>query len=221
MKLLSIMVPSRDDFNNTVTRIVQGPEYKHLKSGFTDFIDRIKSAVGDWIAKQLKKVFSDAASVGAISNKLSTVFIIIGLLVIIAIIIIIALKINKTMERKRRVKEILGEKIDEKTTPMSLRRKALRFREEGELRQAVRMDFIALLLLMHEKSLLYLDETKTNEEIYNYLKKNSFSNLHGIRYLMDNFNSTWYGNKSCSKELNDNWEDNLNLVWNEVVKYEA
>lgn len=221
MKLLSLTVPSKDEFDSSVFNIVQSPGYRHLKNGFKDFIGTIRSAVKEWLMKLLNKLLNNMDSAASVSDKLSTIFIIIGILAILAIILIIIVKVNKTLERKRKVNEILGEKIDERTTPSTLRKRALSFYEAGDLRQAIRFDFIALLLLMHEHNVVYLDETKTNEEIYNYLGKNSFSKLEGFKYLVDTFNSTWYGHKESDKEGYKYWSSNINALWNEVTKHES
>lgn len=221
MKLLSLIIPSKNEFDSTVHNIFQSAEYRHFKNPLRDVIDNIKRTMKEWFSKWLQRTFSNMSNVKEISETLSTIFMIIGILVIVAIIVIIILKINKGFEKKRRVKEILGEKIDDKTTPLSLRQKASAFIQSGDLRKAIRYEFIALLLLMHEKNLVYLDETKTNEEIYRYLKKNDFSNLFDFRNLIDIFNSTWYGHKTFDENSYDRWDESMKLLWNEVIKHEA
>lgn len=221
VRLLSLIIPSKDEFDSTVNSILQGAEYRHLKNPLRDFIDNIKRTIKEWFANWLQRTFSNMSNVKEISETLSIIFMVIGILVVVAIIVIIILKFNKGFERKKRVKEILGEKIDDKTTPLSLRQKASDFIQSGDLRKAIRYEFIALLLLMHEKNLVYLDETKTNEEIYRHLKKNKFSIISAFKNLIDIFNSTWYGHKEFNKNSYDKWEQNMQLLWNEVKKYEA
>jgi len=162
-------------------------------------------------------LFSNMGNMTSISGTLSTVFIIIGLLAIVTIIILIVIKFSKTFEKRTRIKEILGEKIEEGTTPNSLRLKAETFAKEEDYRQAIRFDFIALLLLMHDRNILYLDETKTNEEIYNYLKKNDFSQLVLFKALINDFNANWYGHKVWNNGLYKIYKDNVSLIWNEVI----
>jgi hypothetical protein len=217
MNLLTLISPSKTEFENTVHKILQQPEYKSLKLGLQDYIQMLKDYISQGIMNILKKIFSNMATNASISGTLSTVFIIIGLLAIITIVVLIAIKFSKTFESKTRIKEILGEKIDEKTTPNSLRLKAEAFAGSEDYRQAIRFDFIALLLLMHEKNLLYLDETKTNEEIYNYLKKKDFSELIIFKAMINDFNANWYGHKVWNKDLYKTWNDNINLIWNEVI----
>lgn len=214
------MVPPKPEFDNTIYRIIQRAEYRHLSNRLQDFLEAVKGAVSDWIIELFKGMDFPTPKAPVISDRLSTVFMIIGLLVILAIIIWIVVNVSKSFEKKARIKEILGERIDEKTTTGSLRSKAAGFLREGDFRQAIRYDFIALLLLMHEKSLLYLDETKTNQEIYHYLKKNGFSSLQALEHLIDTFNTTWYGHRQCDRDRYDMWSNRLGSLWNEVIHVE-
>lgn len=220
MKALSTMVPSKSEFDSTIQEILQRPQYRHLKSGSNDFIQRIREAIKQWLEKSFENIHLDAASIPSAPDGLSTIFMIVGLLSILTIMIGIIVKVSKTFEKKSRVKEILGEKIDDQTTPKGLRRKASAFEKQGDFRQAIRYDFIALLFLMHEKGLLYLEETKTNEEIYNYLRRKGFFMLSLFKDMINTFNSAWYGHKLCNKDIYEKWNSNINLLWNGVINYE-
>lgn len=221
MKLISLVMPSKEAFDKSVYDIVQSPSYSHLRNGVSDFINKIKEGLTTWFTGFLNKIFNNIDRASVYGEELSTVFIIFGILIIAAIIIVIILNINKTSERRRKVKEILGEKISENTTPNSLREKALNYYENGDIRQALRYDFISLLLLMHNNKIIYLDETKTNEEIYGFLRKNNFNMLKSFKVLIDSFNLSWYGNKGIHEESYSEWRCNINLIWNEVAKHES
>lgn len=218
--LLSMINPSKSEFDKTIYDILKLPQYNHLKSNLQNLIEMVKEAIAQWISKMFQNVFSNVESAQSVSSKLSIMFMIIGLLAIIAIIVIAIIKTSKIFKKDIRVKEILGERIDDKTTPNSLRRKACSFEGEGDFREAIRYDFIALLLLMHENNVLYLDETKTNEEINNYLKKNNFSMLSTFEYLISIFNSSWYGHKLCERDAYQNWSNSINELWSGVIIYE-
>lgn len=209
-----------EKFQSTVDKILNSSEYSHLKGGLRDLIDGLKEKLQQWLVKLLSNTFSNLESANVMSEKLSLIFMIIGILAIVTIIVIIVVKISKTFERKRRVKEILGEKIDDNTTPISLINKADGYKNQGDFRQAIRYKFIGLLLLLHEKTLLYLDETKTNEEIYNYLRKSKISFLEDFKELIDIFNASWYGHRDCNETVYDKWNENFKVVWNEVINYE-
>jgi len=220
MIALSLINPSKPEFENAVNKILKQPEYKGLKLGLLDYINMAKEYIYKTVLNLLKHIISNMDTASSLAGTLSTVFIIIGLLAIITIIILIVIRFSKTFEKKSRIKEILGEKIDDRTTPKSLRLKAEAFAKADDYRQAIRFDFIALLLLMHERNLIYLDETKTNEEIYNYLKKGDFSNLMIFKALINDFNDNWYGHKVWNLDLYKIWKDNIGLIWNEVIYHE-
>jgi hypothetical protein len=215
------MIPTNNEFDDTVQDILKRAEYTHLKNPISDLINKLKDMISEALERWFKKNLSNLDNGAAVSEALSTVFMIVGILAIVVIIVIIIVKVNKTFERKKRIKEILGEKIDERTTPRGLRQKASSFSEAGDLRQAIRFEFIALLLLMHEKNLVYLDETKTNEEIFKYLRKNNFERAELFKNTADIFNYTWYGHKALKEESYKQWSSSFEVLWNGVIKHES
>lgn len=221
MEFLCIIDTSKTEFNNTIDKIASRPEYKNLANSIMDFVDMIKEKITRFILNILMKTFSNAASALSISKGASTVILIIGLLALLALITFIAVKIGKAFERRRRITEILGEKIDDNTTPFTLKEKAALSLAAGEIREAIRYDFIALLLLMHENNLIYLDETKTNEEIYYFLKRNGFNLLSNFRYCIDTFNLVWYGHKIEGGSVYEKWDGSLSQLWNGVISDET
>lgn len=220
MNLISLIITSKPEFQRSVDNILNSAEYSHLKNDTRNFIERIREAIAKKILEFLNKNLSGIKLSSSASQALPDIFMIIGVLLLILLIVLIILKTNKSFSKKRRLKEILGEKIDEATTPMTLRKKASQFKEKGDLRQAIRLDFISILLLLHESSILYLDEAETNEEIYKYLKKENFFKLEDMKYLMNIFNSTWYGHKICTEDMYNHWSYKIDLLWNEVIKLE-
>ncbi|MBU3074522.1 hypothetical protein [Clostridium estertheticum] len=220
MNVLSIIIPSNQEFDNTINKILQGSDYKHLRNGVGDFIQNSKDIISQWIQKIFRKTISSINLKNSVSDNLATVFIIIALILIALIVILIIVKLSKSFERKERIKEILGEKIHDKTTPSSLRSLAISFEVKDDYRQAIRYYFISILLLMHEKSIIYLDETKTNEEIYKCLLQNKFSDSSVLEYVIIDFNSSWYGHKIFNKETYDKTLQNINLLWKGVLSYE-
>lgn len=218
--MVKLMLPSKKEFDYVVNKIIQKSEYAHLKYSLKDFLAKIKKAITDWLFRLLEKNFSNLKNSFEISDTLSTIFMIIGIILICAIIVIIIVKINKTFEKQGEIKEILGEKISNNTTPNSLRNKAESFKKYGDYRKAIRYDFIAVLLLMHRKNVVYLDETKTNKEIYKYLLKNEYSMSSNFKLLADSFNYYWYGHKNCGENEYLNFSNTFDELWNEVIGFE-
>ena len=220
MKFLSLIITSKSKFDNTVHNILQKPEYKSLRNTVMDFIENIKEKLSNWFLGILKRIFSNMNVSSSDSDKLSIIFIILAVSVAIAVIVFIIVKFYKNHQKRYRISEILGERIDSKTTPESIKNKAGVYASQQDFRQALRYDFIALLLLMHESNVVYLDETKTNEEIFSYLKIKNFNKMNIFRNLIDIFNNTWYGNKLCDGDRYKKWQENINEFWNEVINYE-
>lgn len=220
MSLFSTVIPTEPIFDETIKEILSHPRYRGLRGGFMDFIQDIKDKIRKWIMEIFERTFSNLSNVPEISDRLSTLFMIIGILIIVGIIIFIIIKLNKTFDKKASIREILGEKIDEGVTPNSLRDRAEEFAKKGDYRQGIRYGFIGVLLLMHEMSILYLDETKTGEEIYDYLRKNKFEMAPDFKKLVRIFNASWYGHKYSNQELYDEWKATMDLVWNGVTSYE-
>ena len=217
MNLLFITNPSKTEFNDTVDKVLQRPEYASLRRNITNYIDRFK----EWVQEALSKIFSDLFSNVAIGSGISDILVIVALIVFTILIVYIAVRIGRTFERRKRIKEILGERIDENTTPASLKLKAAGLAQIGNIREAIRFDFIGLLLLMHERNVVYLDETKTNEEIYMYLLRKKFNLLKQMKNCINIFNQVWYGHKDGSNDLYKEWTGNAVELWNEVNTYAA
>ncbi|OPJ62130.1 hypothetical protein [Clostridium oryzae] len=221
MVIYKSLNPSSRQFEDTINSIINRVDYVNLRNGIADFIDNVKQAIIKFLIKIIKGVIKGAVNAPKIADNLSTIFIIIAIVTIAAVLIVIVVKISKTFERKGRITEILGEKIDERTTPVTLRKKAEEFLKAKDYRSAVRFEFIALLLLMHERNVVYLDETNTNEEIYEYLKTTGFNGLDSFKKLINIFNNCWYGHRNSSEQMYNKWIKELTLVWNGVVHSES
>jgi len=214
VKVFSLLTPTKPEFDNTVKKILGN------KKGYENVIEKIKDIITKWIDKLLEKIVSRATA-QTISNKASTIILVIALILVITIVIIIALKILKTIDRKSSVKEILGEIIDDKTTPEGLRVKAEGFLTQGDYRQGVRYSFVALLLLMHNNNILYLEEAKTNKELIVMLEDNGFKGIKEFKELVVLFNSIWYGHKNLNEDTCNLWQQDMTRLWNEVLNIEA
>lgn len=214
-------VATNVEFENTMNKVLQRPSYSHLRYNTGNVIERLKEFLKEWLEKRLDKLFENKPLITtSTADQLSNVFIALGVLLIVALIIVIVVRVNKTIDKSTKIREILGERIDEKTTPTSLRQKAQKFETEGVLRLAIRFDFIALLLLMHNNNLLYLDEAKTNEEFYLALSKRDLTKINEFKVLINIFNNTWYGHKESNGEEYLQWKNKIEELWNEVVDYE-
>lgn len=216
MKLTHSLI-SKMDFDHKISEIQDRPEYTHLNAGIRDFIERIREGIKNWLTDLLRHAFSTMPGAPSIPGQASVVFLVVGILVIAAIVIFIAIKAGKTFERNKKIKEILGERVDGGVTTSSLKARASEYERDGEYRLAIRYGYIGLLLLMHEKDILYLEDTKTNGEILQTLGRSEFPMLHQFQQLAGMFNASWYGHMDYSRQAYEQWNDNMNLIWNRIT----
>ncbi len=216
VSLLHIIETSQRKFNEAVNEVLENPKYSFLKSETNSYIEFIREKIRNTIKRFLEEKLSDTSI-----NKGASLIVIIVLLIVFAVIIAwIITRIIRGFERKKPIKNILGEYIDENTTPLSLKEKAVKAVQMGNFREAIRYDYIALLFLLHEKGFIYLEETKTNEEIYNYLRMRNFYLLNDMRICINLFNAIWYGHKRGNQEMYERWTRSFLKLWNEVMNYE-
>lgn len=202
-------------FEDKIEEILSRKEYIHLSS----FFEKLKEKIINLIKKMFENtsIDIDGTIINILDNK---IWFYVGLMILVVIMVVISVKIINRFQRNTSVKEILGEKIHETTTPDGLRLRAKNHRVQGNLTQAIRLDFIALLLLMHEKRLLYLEDSKTNKEIEKAIQQKKLSSTDKFHALTEIFNAAWYGKKSCDNQVDASWQENMDLVWKEVTAYE-
>ncbi len=214
------MSATQEEFAKTVNKVALAPEYRIMRwkkliyGQLADWKDQLVN----WLLQQAQN--NDWSFNPDFLDLLANLVIIVGVIVIAIVIIYSILYLVKSFKQDNRVEEILGEEITEETTPDSLRAKAKQLQQAGQLRRSIRYDFIALLYLMHQQSFLYLDQAKTNQEIYLHLKETKFFGLDSFKELVTIFNATWYGHQDCDQQSYQRWTFNLNSLWKEVANDE-
>jgi hypothetical protein len=214
------MSATQEEFAKTVNEVALAPEYRILrwKKLIYGQLVEWKDQLATWLLQQAQT--KDWSLNPSWLDLLANLVIIVGVIVLGIVIIYSILYLVKTFKQDNQVEEILGEEITEETTPDSLRAKAQQLQQADQLRRSIRYDFIALLYLMHQQSFLYLDQAKTNQEIYFYLEETDFFGLDSFKELVTIFNATWYGHQDCDQYSYQRWAANLNALWDEVANDE-
>lgn len=106
-------------------------------------------------------------------------------------------------KEKKRNRVILGERIGEDESADDLFSEAEHLALEGQLREAIRKGYIALLCELSDRKIIGLARHKTNRDYLRDVRKRSglFENMSG---LTGSYERNWYGLRPS--ELND-WED--------------
>lgn len=210
----------KDEFDKVVAEVLKRPEYKRLHGDYVNFIDRIRNIIMDWIKAWLERLFSMEDKLGAPAFGISNGIVIIGLILLVFLVIILFFSMKKIVGKNQKVRTIFGEEISATTTAEGLRNKASEYKSQGDYREAIRIGFISLLLKMNEKNLLYLDETKTNEEMTKILKNNDFKYIRLFQSITYLFNEAWFGHKSIQEDEFSLWEGKMDELWNGVLSIE-
>lgn len=213
------MAVSKEVFDQTVNEVLAQNKYFYLNNQLGEMAETFLEKLKRWIDELLSSRISDEQTVEKLSDIACTV---IEVLVIVCIALLLMLVIRSIYRsrKNRKIDEILGEKITKETTPFTLLDKARRFETKEEYRMSIRYSYIGLLLLMHEKKLLYIEKSMTNTEIYNALRDNTFGRLTQMKQLMKHFEYTWYGQNAYSQEEYMQYQIEHKALWDEVMKNE-
>ncbi|AOT72889.1 hypothetical protein [Geosporobacter ferrireducens] len=200
-------------FKKAVDQVIESPKYIHLRSEGNVW-DKVLEAIGKWFNRPSNRSYKPMPESPPISGNIWFIIIVIGLL------ILLYYYMAKTREDTGIKNKILyGEVIHEDTSPEYLFEKAIGFEKDGNYREAVRLYFISILLYMNEKSLCFLNESKTNMEIIKELRRKAFKGVAIFICIGDYFYYIWYGNKEVNEDRLLWYKEKVNDLFMEVKNY--
>lgn len=208
-----MQMPSIDTFNSVIDKLLQTLKYiKFNKWVLNQIYNFLK-----WLWELIKYLFmrSSTGKAGIGGTKIVLVSIV-AFVVVVTLLLIVWMIIRS--KRKRKVKSILGEKIDKNSTVGSFIDRSKELEDKGAYREAIRLRFIAVLFYLHENHYLYHDNTMTGQEMINRLKADRFIAVNAFSVITGLFNYIWYGMKEIDKTKYEDWRDNENIFWQEVRK---
>ncbi len=217
---LNAVILKKEEFDKIVNQILQKPEYRRLSTDYMDITERIRNMILGWIEAWIEKLFNAGDKLNTPAIGISNTIVTVGAVLLVIFIILLFLSMRKIVGKNKKIKTIYGEEINSATTAEGLRDKAKGCKNNGNYREAIRIGFISLLLKMNEKNLLYLDETKTNSEMLEILKKNGFEYIKLFQSLTYLFNEVWFGHKTIHEDEYSLWEMKMDELWNGVLSVE-
>ncbi|TCO74589.1 hypothetical protein [Marinisporobacter balticus] len=200
-------------FDGTINQIIDSAKYLHLKGNknlFQIFLEKLSNL--------LNKPFTKETSHSTFSTNTTQNTFILLLILSLAALIFYLMKQNSHGSIMHS-KIIYGETIDEETTYDGLYKKAIQCEEEKNYKDAVRLHFISILIVMNEKSLCFLDDSKTNYEMLKVLKNKKFKGMHIFKSIGDYFQYIWYGDKQIHQEQFSCYKDQITNLVMEVHHY--
>jgi hypothetical protein len=121
------------------------------------------------------------------------------------------------MDKNKKVRKLFGTVIGDLVTPDDMMNKSREYEKAGDLRNAVKFSFIGLLLLMQCSNVIYLDESKTNRELLNDLRKKNWYLSEPFTNIVNTFDACWYGHKELDEIQYKAWSHEIEDVWEGVV----
>ena len=172
-----------------------------------------ESRLQRWIARAwrafvalLMQIFSSRSGPVARPGKasLNVVRVLIGLGLVVALVtggVVLVRRLRRRVrrERKRDVREVLGEKIEEDVTTEDLLAKAAELARSGDYRAAIRRAYIALLYELEQRGKLRLARDKTNRDYMNEIRSDQVI-YEPVVLLTNTFETVWYGERSATNE---------------------
>lgn len=100
-------------------------------------------------------------------------------------------------KKKPKVREVLGEVIDEDATTEDLLARAAELARSGDYRSAIRRAFVALLFELERRGTVRLDRAKTNRDYLNEVRSDRML-VEPMTGLTSIFERVWYGEQPAS-----------------------
>ncbi|MCT4593459.1 MAG: hypothetical protein N4A57_04195 [Anaeromicrobium sp.] len=208
-----------EEFQKEISNILDRNEYAHLKRDYERAIEKIVEKIGKWLGK-----FFQHSNVGErvmeVSEPVSKVILALIIIAIIVIVVLVVLRLKKSKDMSFKEKSILGEVIKEGTSSDTFRNRAKEMEKIGEYKDSIRLEFIGLLLKLHENHILYLDESKTNYEFIEELKGKGIEYTPLFIRIVEIFNESHYGDTYVNVGYFKRWKENIHVLWSEVLKVE-
>jgi len=148
------------------------------------------------------------------ANTIQTVFIAAAAVLLAAAAVFIFMRLKRRARRKQTMQEIFDELRTGAVTYEELLRNAAKFAEKGLYRDAVRYEYISLLWVLNNYSVIYLTDYKTNSQIKREIQQNAPLIHERFSGVVNMFNIAWFGHKKITPE---SYNDNRERV-NELIK---
>ncbi len=197
---------SKDEHKRKIAEILRRQEYQPPQEKGESLFQQWVRRFSDWLASVFPRVpaFSES-SPGA--GNLTMVLQIVVVVLLIALLGFLVYKIAPMISyrfgrKEKRVKGdrvILGERIAENISGKDLFGEAEGLAREGNVREAIRKGYIALLCELGDRKLVRLARHKTNRDYLRDVKVDPALHKHMIG-LTGSYEQNWYGLRSVGVE---------------------
>jgi hypothetical protein len=199
----------RDAERGRLNAILRDPEFNQKSQQQGGALRRIIEQIFEWIRNLLPD--TDPIRPGA-SPRSSQFAQVIVLALCLAVLAYIGWRVwsrrarsPKTLKLKRKARVVLGERLEADQTAADLLDDAERLARAGDLRGAIRKAYIALLCELGDRSVIRLEQHKTNRDYLQAVRRAAPPSLYTeMLPLTFNFELHWYGLQDASET---DWTD--------------
>lgn len=205
------MSPDREKkVTDTLGDILSSREFTEPENKIT-IADRIADMIKDfikWILELLpdRKTEGDSrldpqyTPPGALALKVLAIVLIFALVFFLVFFIFRNLRSSKSVKKKEDAELLTILKDYEEVERM-----ALEFYSKGDIRQAIRFLYMALLLKLNEINIVRIDKSKTNKQYLREAFESQYSFYSEMKEFTHDFNRYWYGRNSVDNYKFDYW----------------
>lgn len=201
---------SKDEDKRKLAEILKREEYVKPEEQGETWIQSLIRRFMEWLREKMPTGAEEkSAPVG--SPALSFALMIALFVLVLALIgfllykfaPLIGLEFRRRTKKEKQDRVILGERLAADEDAGSLFSEAERLAREGNLRQAIRKGYIALLCELSDRKIIGLAQHKTNRDYLRDVRRRDalYQNMSG---LTDNFERHWYGSEKANEQ---DWEE--------------
>lgn len=207
----SVSDRTKDDDKRKLSEILNREEYAKPEKKEESWIQSLIREFREWLGGKLPETEEKQAPANTGYQSFS--YVLTGLLfaAVLALIGFLFYKfapffvsdVRRRTKKEKRERIILGERLSASENAETLFDDAERLAREGNLKQAIRKGYIALLCELNDRKLVRLAQNKTNRDYLRDVRKRHelYKNM---GELTDNFERHWYGFEAAAEK---DWQD--------------
>ena len=202
---------TKDEDKQKLSEILKREEYVKPEQQEETWIQSLIRRFREWLREKMPEEEEQSQSDRTGSPALSVVLMVVIFLLVFALIgfllykfaPFIGFKVRNRTKKEKKERVILGERLAADENAGSLFGEAERLAREGNLRQAIRKGYIALLCELSDRKIIGLAQHKTNRDYLRDVRKRG-SLYQNMNSLTDNFERHWYGFENADEK---DWEE--------------
>ena len=201
---------TKDEDKQKLAEILKREEYAKPEKQEESWIQSLIRKIKEWLSEKMPQ--SEERETSQVGYPSFSVVLMIVLFILVFALIgfliykfapFIAFNFRNRTKKEKQDRIILGERLAADEDAGSLFGEAERLAREGNLRQAIRKGYIALLCELSDRKIIGLAHHKTNRDYLRDVRKRHalYQNMNN---LTDNFERHWYGSENVAEK---DWEE--------------